>query len=200
MLKRKILKWFRQISPGQSAPDQTPCTLGVESLENRMLLSSVIQADYIDDFSTTNPSSDWDYLWNAPSDWTGSSSEDAFNNRFGDPENYVSLENVGHIFRPSDEPTTLLEPNRNLHLSKTGGRVGAGFLQNSSNNLVSRYAIAAWTVQEDGFHAISDSRFTTNSTGLNVIVHVNDEDRMDPRGPMTGQCFNPTAAPTGPSR
>ena len=187
---RRAAGFFRSTS-NENAPVPT---LSVEELEDRMMLSSVVQADYQDDFQIGNPASDWQYLWNAPSDWTGTSSEDAADQRFGDPDHYLALESNGRSFRPTgDAPVDLTEPNRNLRLSKTGGRVGAGFQQTDSNNHVSRFAIAAWTVQEDGFHAIRDSWLTTHtsSKGIDVVVHINDEDPLfRKRLAGTDQAFN----------
>ena len=153
--------------------------LSIDVLEDRMLLSSVVQTGYQDDFSFGQPDSGWQYLWNAPSDWTGNSSENAIDQRFGDPDHYVELQADGRSYRPTGEDAVdLSEPNRNLRISRTGGRVGAGFQQNESNNRTTRYAIAAWTVEEDGYHAIRDSTFSTHidSKGIDIIIHVNDDD------------------------
>jgi hypothetical protein len=173
-LKLSVVNFLRVRHDSQTTP-----SLSVEELEDRMMLSSVVEADYRDDFQTGSPSSDWQYLWNAPSDWTGTSSADAADQRFGDPEHYVPLQTSDRGYQPAgNEEIDLSEPHRNLRLSKTGGRVGAGFQQTDSNNRVTRFAIAAWTVQEDGVHAIRDSWFKTNATskGVDIVIHVNDED------------------------
>ena len=71
--------------------------LSIDVLEDRMLLSSVVQTGYQDDFSFGQPDSGWQYLWNAPSDWTGNSSENAIDQRFGDPDHYVELQTLSLI-------------------------------------------------------------------------------------------------------
>ena len=172
--------------PPQSQVSQrdfsTADSLFVDVLEDRMMLSTVVQADYHDDFQVGNPTSGWQYLWNAPSDWNGTSSADSTDHRFGNPEHYVSLQTSGDSYRPAGDATiNLNEPSRKLRLSKTGGRVGAGFQQNgNSNNRITRNAIAAWTVQEDGFYAIRNSTFSTNieSKGIDVVIHVNNDDAI----------------------
>ena len=153
--------------------------LTFESLEPRQLLASVVQADYFDDFQGGGAGSGWQYLWNAPADWDGVSSVDASGQRFGLPEHYQPLQTIGNFYRArGDAPIDTSEPDRFLRLSSTGGRVGAGFQQTESNNRTARFAIAAWTVQEDGFYEIDDSFLTTlsQSDGIDVVIHVNDQD------------------------
>ena len=173
--------WFRQFGTEvrkQSRPESKR-SFSYESLEARQLLTAVVQADYRDDFQFGEPGSGWQYLWNAPADWNGLDSVDASGQRFGLPENYQALDAFGGSFRPRGEAAVdLNEPDRFLRLSETGGRVGAGFQQTASNNRTTRYAIAAWTVQEDGFYEIGDSFLTTDaqSDGIDVVIHVNDQE------------------------
>ena len=68
-----------------------------------------------------------------------------------------------------------------LRLNASGGHPGIGQLQrptNSGNNTRDRYAIAAYTVQADGFYAIEDSFLSpSNPDGqVDVLVHVNRND------------------------
>ena len=180
---QRLNDWVRQFGFDRRALPRTKSrrsrAFSFESLEPRQLLAGVVQADYRDDFQIGDPSSGWQYLWNAPADWDGLESDDASGERFGRPENYQPLQTAGPHYRPrGTESFDFDEPDRYLRLSRAGGHVGAGYQQNESNNRKARFAIAAWTVQQDGFYEIDDSFLTTNSQsgGIDVVIHVNDQD------------------------
>ena len=193
---RTITQWLRQCGfesrPQTRLKARRSRALSFESLEPRQLLAAVVQADYQDDFQAGGPGSGWQYLWNAPADWNGVESIDASGQRFGLPEYYQPLQEFGASYRPRGEAEIdLTQPDRFLRLSETGGRVGAGFQQTDSNNRTARFAIAAWTVQEDGFYEIDNSFLTTDSQsgGIDVVIHVNDQDPVS-RTRLQGEGLN----------
>ena len=179
ILNNQVFDWLRARKKRSHSENQRSSLTGLEVLEPRMMLSGVVEADYQNDYQVDEQPAGWQYLWNAPEDWNGVTSSDASGQRFGNPENYQSLQSVGKSYRPRGETAIdLQQPDRFLRLSPTGGNVGAGFQQTASNNRNARFAIAAWTVQESGYYEIADSFLTTSdrSDGIDVVIHVNDQD------------------------
>ena len=125
-------------------------SLSVVSVGGASTGGSVV-ADYQDDYVTSGPTGNWQYLWNG-------------GGAFGDPSNYSALEFVTWRFKPS---------NANFpYLSGGSAHPGDGTDEGSG---IERLAIAAWTVTQDGEYSITDSALNNSnefSDGVNVKVHV----------------------------
>jgi len=143
--------------------------------------SSTVVANFRDDFQVGTLPANWQFFWNAPNDFDGTSSIDGSTGEIGEPDNYVPLEAFGNSYAVNGDPNLIGGSASFLRLNAFGGHPGIGQLQrptNSGNNTRARYAIAAYTVQADGFYAIEDSFLsTTNPDGqVDVLVHVNRND------------------------
>lgn len=147
-----------------------------------MMASSVFAVtfgDYRDDFDATVLPANWQYLWNAPADWTGSSSADATTNPIGDPANYTSLVSNGSAWTvDGDTNNTNGSPGRFLKFTPTGGHPGRGSTQaGTEGNTLDRYAVAAFTMPTAGGVYLTDSfisRGGAGATGDQVLVHINN--------------------------
>jgi len=113
-----------------------------------------IVADYRDDFQTWSPAAGWSYQWNDLG-------------AIDVPANYVDLMWNGNWAQyDSDGPPTLPD-NTNMGwggLKADGGRTGYGVGQKVGNSY-DRYAIAAFTVAQNGFYAILDSALRLKNSG-----------------------------------
>lgn len=117
---------------------------------------STLAADYVDDFLTPNPNSGWQYLWNE-------------NGEFGTPSGYTAMSFDTWRYRPEnfDFP----------YLGATTAHPGSGIDEPDSGG-INRFAIAAYTVGENGDYSITDSLITRTGAfgdGVEVSVHVNEQ-------------------------
>ena len=139
-------------------------------------------ANYRSDFNGTTAPSGWQYLWNAPSQWTGTTTPagNGTTGTIGDPANYIALNPVSATWRPDLNTTGTDGPPGNfLLLTSTGGHPGRGSSQaeGAVGNSLNRYAIAAFTVDTPGFYMLHDSFIDpvdAVGNGGDVIVHIND--------------------------
>lgn len=118
--------------------------------------STTLVADYVDDFQFPTPNNGWAYLWNEGGD-------------FGTLENYEEMIYESWRYRPDgfDFP----------YLGATFGHSGSGIDEDDSGGF-DRFAIASYTVSEDGEYSISDSLVTRDGTfgdGIEVAFHINSE-------------------------
>ena len=156
-----------------------------QRLEARQLLSvsqPIEVADYRDDFprGAAEPAPGWSYLWNAPVGWSDSSPGNL---------NTAAIDNRATIFQPLERTKSIFTPDGDLgfndshpasalFLSATGGHTGASvnFQPGARYNGQSRYAIAAFTVEEGGVYELTDSFLQledVRSSGIEVRVFVN---------------------------
>ncbi|MEX2214537.1 MAG: PEP-CTERM sorting domain-containing protein [Phycisphaeraceae bacterium] len=155
-----------------------------------------VVADYRDDYQTGGPAAGWEYLWNAPSQWDGATTPAGNGNTgpIGDPTFYASLNPVGAQYRPDNDTNSANGlPAAFLQLTSVGGHPGRGSTQADGTvaNTLDRYAIAAFTVTEDGEYAITDSfvnSIDTAGTGGHIFIHVNNN------APLYFRDFAATAA------
>lgn len=117
-------------------------------------------ADYVDDFQTPNPTANWQYLWNQNGD-------------FGDTSNYSSMTWDTWRYRPANASFP--------YLGNGSGHSGPG-VDDAESCGIDRFAIAAFTVSENGEYAIADSLITREGEfgdGVEVSVHINDQNVTD---------------------
>ena len=169
-------------SPDSDTPPDMPADTDTPPTTETLLSTVTVRADYRNDFQAGIPAANWQYLWNAPDDWNGTSSSDSSTGEIGDPENYVPLLASGSNYTPTGTDTPNNAPANFLNFNSNGGHPGAGQFELNTGNATDRYAITAWTVTESGFYAIADSFITTpnpNGDGqVNVLVHVNDNEAL----------------------
>ena len=111
-----------------------------------------LASKYSDDFQSPNPPPNWEYLWNA----TG---------EFGNESSYQGLVWDTWRYRPTTENFPYFTP--------VAAHPGSG--TNQDPNGIERFAIAAYTVPEDGVYAIDASFVSVNENtldGINVQAHV----------------------------
>ena len=153
-----------------------------------------VRADYRDDFRAGSPAENWQYLWNAPDDWNGRSSVDYSTGGIGNPDNYVPLLNTQYRYTATGAAGSNDLPVKFLKLDGLGGHAGAGRSELNFGNTKDRYAIAAWTVDADGFYAIKDSFLKTRTLSgrVEVLVHVNDDEAVIEKSAISGasESFN----------
>ncbi|MBU6240137.1 MAG: cadherin domain-containing protein, partial [Planctomycetes bacterium] len=131
-----------------------------------------VVGDYRDDYRQDAPLvTGWRYLWNAPTGWSASTSNNA-SNPIGNPIGYSALLDAGAIWTvDGDQNATNDQTGCYLQLNGAGGHPGVGSLQAAGS---ARAAIAAFTVNATGNYSITDSFFQTwnSSDGLTLYVHI----------------------------
>lgn len=143
-----------------------------------LFISSAASADtvvagYRSDFVYDAPLTEgWQYLWNAPSGWVANvSSGDQRSGFIGVPGDYVPLLDAGTTWTPDgDGDGSNNTPGSYLKLTEGGGHPGR---HATGSNLRARFAIAAFTVPEDGIYTVTNSYLTKISAagdGLEVLV------------------------------
>ena len=159
--------------------------------------AEIVVANFVDDFQTGAEPAGWDYLWNAPTGWnTSNSIGDLNSGSINDPSSFVPLRSSGSAnlwTADADSSGTNHAPANFLRLGKGFGVPGAPANlyvqgeQSSSNlqavpfqeNLLDRYAITAYEVENSGHYAITESFIKTvnesNVDGVEVRVFVNDD-------------------------
>ncbi|MEC5129680.1 autotransporter-associated beta strand repeat-containing protein [Verrucomicrobiales bacterium BCK34] len=151
-----------------------------DAVVDTFYLGETVVADYRDDFNGTTPATGWQYLWNAPADWDPGDQigdYDAAGGPFGNAANYLSMLSAGSYWTSDGNADgTDSNPDRYVRLTSTGGHPGAG--ANDAHSSVERYAIAAYTVSEDGSYTVSDSFISRGNSSFNdggrVDIFVND--------------------------
>lgn len=143
------------------------CLIAVADLN-----AQTIVANYRNDFNESGaPAAGWSYLWNAPSGWAIGTTGDQASGIIGAPDGYRALILANGVYTPDgDNIGTNNAPAGFLRLSATGGQTGP---HNGSVNKHDRYAIAAFTVPQDGHYVIENSFITVNnanSDGVEVLV------------------------------
>ncbi|MEM7457619.1 MAG: hypothetical protein AAF456_25035 [Planctomycetota bacterium] len=129
--------------------------------------------DFADVLSGSNEQ--WQYLWNAPDDWSTNNNGDQDTNPVGVTNTYMPLSVNDRVFRPTGTQV----PNAasgHLFLTNRGGHTGihAGL---STTNAHDRYAVTAFEVANAGYFSIQDSFLTKNRPGgdaIEVVVHLDD--------------------------
>ena len=144
-------------------------------------VNPVVRANFRDDFQVGTPPANWQFFWNAPDDFDGTSSIDGSTGEIGDPDNYVALEAFANGYTVNGDPSRIGGPAAFLRINRFVSHPGIGQQQRppeSGNNTRDRYVIAAYTVQVGGFYAIEDSFLSpSNPDGrVDVLVHVNRND------------------------
>jgi hypothetical protein len=128
-------------------------------------------ADFTDDFASPLPAPGWQYLWNS-------------GGAVGNPANYSPL--FFCAVCPNSEYTTdggqfpTDSPGRFTLISQGGAHPGPGLGSPNTGDPqgFARYAIAAFTVSEDGDYSLVDTlvnRLDLRSNGFEVIIHVNGD-------------------------
>lgn len=131
--------------------------------------------------SQSQPVTGWNYYWNAPANWGVNQAQIIQESgRIGDPNSYLPLANAGqgHWTADGDLDGTNSEPDFHLRLSETGGQVGGGFLTPDYHD---RFAIASYTVEHSGLHAITNSFLSVadnSDDGVEIYIHVGDGPRL----------------------
>ena len=152
-------------------------------------------ANYRTDYTTGTQPARWRYLWNAPTDWNGSSSSDGSTGNITDLLDYELLQAAGASWHvDGDTSSGNGSPGRFLQLNATGGHPGRADGQDEVPPLTvanghDRYAIAAYDVPESGYYSIRDSFFDTlgpNGDGSDVRVYTN----LDPANPVFDGSFD----------
>ncbi|MBI1369621.1 MAG: hypothetical protein GC162_13325 [Planctomycetes bacterium] len=126
-----------------------------------------VVAGYQRDFATSTPTAGWRYLWNAPRDWDASASRNFADGAIWDAGSYRPLKPAGDLWTADgDRDGTNHAPALFMRLAASWGHPGLGAQQTmlpepgatmDRANHVDRYVIAAWTVDRDGFYAVTDS-------------------------------------------
>jgi hypothetical protein len=139
--------------------------LDFQKFEPRLLLAieGVAVADYR--VGMLGQESGWQYLWNAPQDWSPENPGLADTGSIEDPTSYRELirEPATGFWTP-DGDLEVSYPSYNLRLGWVGGAPGAAAPVEHQSGLpigdvLDRYAIAAYTVDRTGMYSISDSYF-----------------------------------------
>lgn len=131
-------------------------------------------AGYQDDFTASAPlTTGWEYLWNAPVGWTaGGAGGDETSGWIGVPAHYAPLADAGSIWTADgDSDGSNSSPDSWIRLSASGGHPGRH--ASASGNTRDRYAIAAYTVQANGFYFIANSflgKASSSGDGVEVLV------------------------------
>ncbi len=141
-----------------------------------------IVAGYRRDFSNPTPAAGWGYLWNA-------------NGPVGDSGNYSALlYDAGSYQSVQNGAYPDSVPGRYVALHGTGGHPGQGTTNpEQPSTAFDRFAIAAYTVDHDGLFEIQESflvKSSTNNTGLELLVHVNDAAPLISRTVVPGGAIN----------
>lgn len=117
----------------------------------------------------TSGGSGWQFLWNAPSDWDGTSSLTAVDGALGGVADYELLTWSGTMWRPDgDDDTATGDPGGFLRINSSGGHPGLGSGQTGTtpaDNAVDRAAILAYTVPATDIYGIANSSLTRVETG-----------------------------------
>lgn len=136
--------------------------------------------DYQDDFQGGTFPDGWQYLWNAPSGYNpGVASGDGTTNPVGTAASYTNLIFNGTNWTPDGDTTNgNNQPAAFSRLSPDGGHPALGSAQGGGvGNTLDRAVVAAFTVEKSGITYITNSNISdggTGPTGINVMVHVND--------------------------
>jgi hypothetical protein len=142
-------------------------------------------ADYRDDFQGTTPATGWQYLWNAPTDWDGTSCTNGSTGPITSTADYEPLAWSGSFWTADgDGDAGNGSPARYLRLHGTGGHPGRGSTQTEAPpldvaNSHDRCTIAAYTIQaaDAGPVYIVDSTCTVSGHGVaqtvKILVYVN---------------------------
>jgi hypothetical protein len=140
-------------------------------------------ADYADDYSTGTFPAGWEYLWNAPPSWDGSTASDESGGPITSLADYELLQpSDAYWTADGDGSSATGSPSRSLRLTSGGGHPGWGSTQGVQNDQ-DRYAIAAYTIQPGDIPSnnwpvfITDSNLgvgSSNSAGVEARVSVRD--------------------------
>ncbi len=148
------------------------CLVVLSLLAASDLIGQTFIANYGNDFNESgSPGHGWRYLWNAPEAWSVGNTGDLASGFIGAPDTYRDLLLVDSIYTADgDTVGGNNSPAGFLRLSATGGHPG---IQDDGSNKRARYAIAAYTVPEDGLYAIENSFLSvtdSNSDGVEILV------------------------------
>lgn len=138
------------------------------------MATSLIVAGYRQDFTTGQFPAHWQYMWNKPTGWD-SGSADLTTGRIGDLGCYAPLKRAGNVYTPDGDTNYYNNaPAGFLAISQNGGHPGH---PGSGPGRHDRYAIAAYTIQSDGYYRITKSFLQHKSaagSGLHLVVHIDD--------------------------
>jgi hypothetical protein len=153
--------------------------------------TAYLMADFRDEYQDGTMPANWRYMWNAPTDWNGTSSSDASTGAITSVADFELLNSVGGTsWRPDTDTTTSNgAPGNFLNLSATGGHPGRGSSQAEGiGNNQDRYVITAYDVSLTGIYSITDSFFSTidgNGAGNNVRIFTS----ANPTAPLFDSVF-----------
>lgn len=160
-------------------------------------------ADFRDDYqSGTNTgalavlSNGWSYLWNAPSDWNGTSSANGLTGPIDSLNDYELLKwNGGSLWTADgDADNNNGVPANYLQMNGSSGHPGRGYSQKETiTNDCDRYVISAFQVDIAGYYILHDSWFTTSGSepnGNEVRVYTSNS----PSNPILSTVFMAVAS------
>ncbi len=121
----------------------------------------------------------WSYLWNAPSDWTGTMSSNGLTGSIDDIADYELLKWDGSKWTADGDSDPMNgAPANYLQITSTGGHPGRGYSQKEGvSNDFDRYCISAYQVSTSGYYYIYDSYLNTVDTpgnGNEVVVYTSN--------------------------
>lgn len=126
----------------------------------------------------------WQYLWNAPLDWSPENTGQSDTGSIDDPASYRALirEPTTGFWTPAGD-LGIYFPSYNLRLGWVGGAPGAAAAAEHQSGLpvgdaLDRYAIAAYSIDRTGMYSIADSFFRAGdqtTDGIDVRVYVSGE-------------------------
>ena len=145
-------------------------------------------ADFRDDYQTGGSigalasfPNGWSYLWNAPSDWSGTTSTNSLTGPIDSITDYKLLKWSGTRWTADADDVSEAQgiPACYLQITSTGGHPGRGYNQkeNNTSNEFDRFCISAFQVSTSGYYIIHDSFFSTVDTsgnGNEVLVYTSN--------------------------
>jgi hypothetical protein len=167
---------------GDAVYDSFNTDFSIARFDGRLHTVGNYRADF--DRASSGRTTGWNYYWNAPS------GSDFSTGGLKDQTSYQPLALTAQQKRaPADGGD---RSAGHLVLSRNGGHPGQGYADQT--DLKNRYAIAAFTIEDSGFYAISDSflELTANSSdGLEVIIGTSAND------PLIGNLFTAAESTDG---
>jgi len=150
-------------------------TDGSDSFDLDFSLANNIVASFQGDFQGVTMPEGWKYMWNAPSDWDGSTSSDGTTGPITSIADFELLQWSGTSWRPDGNNDWADGPPANyLQLHGTGGHPGRGSTQAEGiGNDLDRYTIVGYAVPFGGDYRLANTYFDTLGTqgnGSDILV------------------------------
>jgi hypothetical protein len=139
----------------------------------------------------------WSYLWNAPSDWNGTSSSNGLTGPIDNAADYELLKWSGTKWSPDGDDNSLNgAPGNYMGMTSTSGHPGRGYSQKEGiSNDFDRYVISAFQAEASGYYVLHDSWFSTygsEANGNEVRVYTSNS----PSNPVVSVVFMAVANAT----